>query len=67
LSFLNAVDVKNLVAFLCSAENTYRLFGAVALGNILSSLSLQDAVMSGGALSPLVAVANAAGIYLQLM
>ena len=37
LSFLDAVNVKNLVAFLCSADSTYRLFGAVTIGNCFIS------------------------------
>ena len=41
LSFLNAVDMASLVAFLCSADSTYRLFGAVTIGNIASNLHLQ--------------------------
>ena len=61
LSFLDAMTVQNLVSFLCSADSTYRLFGAVAIGNIVSALPLQDVVMSGGALGPLVAVSNSAG------
>jgi hypothetical protein len=44
LSFLDAVKVQNLVAFLCSADSTYRLFGAVAIGNIVSALPLQEEV-----------------------
>lgn len=44
LYFLDAVKIQNLVAFLCSADSTYRLFGAVAIGNIMSALPLQDEV-----------------------
>ena len=62
LSFLDAVDVKNLIAFLCSADSTYRLFGAVTIGNIVSAIPLQDKIVSGGALAPLVTVANAADL-----
>ena len=65
LSFLDAVNVKNLVAFLCSADSTYRLFGAVTIGNIVSSVPLQDQVIEGGALAPLVTVANAADLETQ--
>ena len=65
LSFLQAVDVQNLIAFLCSADSTYRLFGAVALGNIVSAIKLQDKVITGGALTPLVTVANEADLETQ--
>ena len=65
LSFLDACDVNNLIAFLCSADSTYRLFGAVAIGNIVSALPLQDKVITGGALAPLVTVANAADLETQ--
>ena len=43
----------------------FRLFGAVAIGNIVSSLSLQTDLMTGGALTPLVAVANTADLETQ--
>ena len=65
LSFLDAVDVTNLVAFLCSADATYRLFGAVTIGNIVSNVKLQGAVVGGGALGPLVTVANNADLETQ--
>ena len=65
LSFLDAVKVKNLVAFLCSADSTYRVFGAVAIGNIASMLPLQEDIVGGGALSPLVAVSNTADLETQ--
>ena len=65
LSFLDAVDMAALVAFLCSADSTYRLFGAVTIGNIASNLHLQDAVIRGGALGPLVTVGNAADLETQ--
>ena len=52
LSFLDAVNVKNLVAFLCSADSTYRLFGAVTIGNIVSSVPLQDQVIEEELLLP---------------
>jgi hypothetical protein len=63
--FLRAVDSQNLVSFLCSADVTYRLFGAVALGNIASDLSLQGPLVRSGALGPLVSVANAADLETQ--
>lgn len=65
LSFLQACNVQNLIAFLCSADSTYRLFGAVALGNIASSIKLQDTIVSAGALTPLVTVSNAADLETQ--
>ncbi|CAM9961408.1 unnamed protein product, partial [Hapterophycus canaliculatus] len=43
--FLKAVDVGNLVSFLCSADVTYRLFGAVTLGNIASDVNLQAPIV----------------------
>ena len=66
LSCLDAVDVQHLVssciAFLCSADATYRLFGAVALGSVVASVGLLDPVLAGGrSLTPLAAVADSAG------
>lgn len=58
LTFLEGVKIQNLLSFLCSADSTYRLFGAVTLGNIASDLTLQNPVIQGGALSPLIEVAN---------
>lgn len=63
--FLKAVDVGNLVSFLCSADVTYRLFGAVTLGNIASDVSLQAPIVRGGALTPLITIANAADLETQ--
>ncbi|CAM9303250.1 unnamed protein product [Discosporangium mesarthrocarpum] len=63
--FLRAVDVNNLVSFLCSADVTYRLFGAVTLGNIASDVSLQAPIVRGGALTPLITIANAADLETQ--
>ena len=65
LSFLDACNAQNLIAFLCSADSTYRLFGAVALGNIASSMKLQDTLIGAGALTPLVTVSNAADLETQ--
>ena len=65
LSFLDACSMQNLVAFLCSADSTYRLFGAVAIGNIVSAVNLQDDVVNFGALSPLIAVSNVADLETQ--
>ena len=53
------------VSFLCSADTTYRLFGAVTLGNIASDMSLQENIVGAGALEPLVTVANAADLETQ--
>lgn len=63
--FLKAVDVGNLVSFLCSADVTYRLFGAVTLGNIASDVDLQAPIVRGGALTPLITIANAADLETQ--
>lgn len=63
--FLKAVDVGNLVSFLCSADVTYRLFGAVTLGNIASDVNLQAPIVRGGALTPLITIANAADLETQ--
>ncbi|CAM9569019.1 unnamed protein product, partial [Choristocarpus tenellus] len=63
--FLEAVDVNNLVSFLCSADVTYRLFGAVTLGNIASDVGLQAPIVHGGALTPLITIANAADLETQ--
>lgn len=63
--FLKAVDVGNLVSFLCSADVTYRLFGAVTLGNIASDVDLQAPIVRGGALTPLITIASAADLETQ--
>merc|ERR1719162_1884921 len=55
LEFVEAIDVHSLVSFLCSADTTYRLFGAVVLGNIASDLSHHEEIIEGGALAPLIA------------
>ena len=65
LEFIEAVDVHALVSFLCSADTTYRLFGAVTLGNVASDLTHHDEIMEGGALAPLIAVSNAADLETQ--
>ena len=56
--FLEKVQIDNLVSFLCSANSTYQLFGAVSIGNIASDPGLQVPVIRGGALNPLIDVAN---------
>lgn len=63
--FLDTIKMQNLIAFLCSADNTYRLFGAITIGNIASSRPLQEAIVKSGALSPLISVANAADLETQ--
>lgn len=65
LSFLENVDVSNLVSFLCSADTTYRLFGAVTIGNIASNMNLQTPLTKQGALQPLITVANSADLETQ--
>jgi hypothetical protein len=65
LAFLDACNVKNLVSYLCSADSTFRLFGAVTLGNIASTIALQDSVVDGGALAPLVTISNQADLETQ--
>jgi hypothetical protein len=64
-SFLESVTVKSLISFLCSADATYRLFGAVTIGNIASSIPLQKGLIQAGALVPLITVANAADLDTQ--
>ncbi|KAG6974314.1 hypothetical protein JG688_00003126 [Phytophthora aleatoria] len=56
--FIAACEMQSLVAFLCSADATYRLFGAVTLGNIAAKTEYQDELVAAGAVSPLVEVAN---------
>lgn len=56
--FVAACDMQSLVSFLCSADATYRLFGAVTLGNMAMSADHQDQMVSAGAVQPLVEVAN---------
>jgi hypothetical protein len=66
-SFLQKVDMPNLLSFLCNSESTHRLFGAIAIGNIASNLDLQAPVLKSGALCPLigVAVTNVADVESQ--
>jgi len=65
LSFIKSVDISSLASFLCSADVTYRLFGAVALGNIASEKKLQGEMMETGVLDPLITVANAGDLETQ--
>jgi hypothetical protein len=63
--FLERVDMKNLVSFLCSSNATYRLFGAVSIGNIASDRGLQKTLLEGGSLNPLIHIANVADLETQ--
>ena len=40
----------------CAADTTYRLFGAVTLGNVASATEEHDEIIEGGALAPLMNV-----------
>ena len=51
---LNVIKAHNLVSFLCSTDTTFRLFGAVTIGNIVSEKSLQSTVLQGGTLHSLI-------------
>lgn len=62
LSFLDVLSVQQLVAFLCTADNTFRLFGAVTLGNISSNVDLQDNIVRSGALVPLISLSSEADL-----
>jgi len=64
-SFLEEIQMRNLLSFLCSKDDVYRLFGAVVIGNIASEKRLQDAVVDGGAISPLIHTANVADLESQ--
>ena len=55
---LQKVDMQSLIAFLCNADSTHRLFGAVAIGNIASHLNLQAPVLDSGALQPLIGLSD---------
>ncbi len=59
-AFLQVVNTENLITFLCSADVTCQLFGAVTLGNIASEQALQEPLISGGVLNPLMTVAQSA-------
>jgi len=65
LGFLNSINLSNLTSFLCSADSTYRLFGALAIGNITSNKNLQEPVLKSGVLSPLLNVSNSANVETQ--
>ena len=64
-SFLENIQMSNLISFLCSADSTYRLFGAVVIGNIASDAKLQDAIVASGAISPLIHTADTADLESQ--
>jgi hypothetical protein len=51
LQLLKAIAVNALFLFLCSADATSRLFGAVALGNA-PDLALQEGIVSGSTPAP---------------
>ena len=59
-SFLEEIQMGNLLSFLCSADSVYRLFGAVVIGNIASEGRLQATIVDEGAISPLIHTANVA-------
>lgn len=61
--FLRACDLDTLIAFLCSADTTYRLFAAVTLGNVAADDSLQSSLAP--ALAPLVTIGNSADLETQ--
>ena len=42
--FLERVHMDDLISFLCSSDSTYRLFGALAIGNIASVTKLQESI-----------------------
>ncbi len=64
-AFLQAINTQNLITFLCSADVTCQLFGAVTLGNIASEQALQEPLISGGVLDPLVTVAQSTDLETQ--
>ena len=59
-SFLEEIQIGNLLSFLCKADSVYRLFGAVVIGNIASEERLQATIVNGGAILKLIHTANAA-------
>ena len=59
-SFLNGIQMNNLISFLCSADSVSRLFGALVIGNIASESELQDAIVESGAMDPLIRTAKIA-------
>ena len=63
--FLQACDAPTLVSFLCSADATYRLFGATALGNVAAAPHLQARAVAAGALDLLITVAANADLETQ--
>ena len=56
LRFLQAFDANAFASFLCSTDRMYRLFGAVALGNVAATRGLQEKVLEAGALDLLIKV-----------
>eukprot|EP00940_MAST-03C_sp_MAST-3C-sp2_P002171 g2171.t1 len=55
-NFLQTININALITFLCAADTTYRLFGAVTLGNVASATEEHEEIMDGGALTPLMNV-----------
>jgi hypothetical protein len=54
--FMGKINITALITFLCAADTTYRLFGAVTLGNVASATEEHDEIIEGGALAPLMNV-----------
>ena len=65
LEFIQATNVNQLVKFLCSADTTYRLFGAVTLGNLASHNEHHGAIMEEDPLKPLINVSNSSDLETQ--
>ena len=63
--FVASTPIASMVNFLCSADATYRLFGALTLGNVASKEDAGEEIMGMGALASLVSVANASDAETQ--
>eukprot|EP00753_Platysulcus_tardus_P011177 PLAT3273.9.p1 GENE.PLAT3273.9~~PLAT3273.9.p1 ORF type:complete len:3983 (+),score=2360.32 PLAT3273.9:40-11988(+) len=56
--FVGAIVIDTLIRYLTTPDNTYRLFGAITLGNAAASAELLPAVEAGGALAGLLSVSS---------
>ena len=57
-TLLQNIDIQGVISYLCNSDSSHRLFGAVAIGNILSNLEFQQTALDSGALQPLIGLSN---------
>ena len=60
--FLSNIDLDTLISFLCNSDSTYRLFGALSIGNIVCDENLHKPIIKSGVINSMLNVANSVGI-----